>query len=72
LYSITDFGKIKTNFKTENLLGIGLGYLFNINNSQIKLSTALGRNINQRLDITQFKFIITFNIQNKKQLINKT
>lgn len=58
LYSLTDFGKDKTNFKIENLLGIGLGSLFNINNSQIKLSTALGRNKNQRLDITRFKFII--------------
>jgi hypothetical protein len=60
LYTITDFGKVKTNFNTENLMGLGLGYLFNINNSQIKLSTALGRNINQRLDITQFKFIINW------------
>ena len=60
LYTITDFGKIKTNFTTENLIGIGLGYLFNINNSHIKLSTALGRNINQRLDVTQFKFIINW------------
>lgn len=60
LYTITDFGKLKSNSTTENLLGIGLGYLFNINNSQIKLSTALGRNINQRLDIKQFKFIINW------------
>ena len=60
LYTITDFGKVKTNFTTENLIGIGLGYLFNINNSHIKLSTALGRNINQRLDVTQFKFIINW------------
>ena len=59
-YTITDFGKVKTNFTTENLIGIGLGYLFNINNSHIKLSTALGRNINQRLDVTQFKFIINW------------
>jgi hypothetical protein len=59
-YTITDFGKVKTNFTTENLIGIGLGYLFKINNSHIKLSTALGRNINQQLDVTQFKFIINW------------
>lgn len=60
LYTITDFGKLKSNSTTENLIGIGLGYLFNINNSQINLSTALGRKINQSLDIKQFKFIINW------------
>ena len=60
LYTITDFGRVKTHLMQENLLGVGIGYLFNINNSQIKLSTALGRNLNQQVDIGQFKFIINW------------
>ena len=60
LYTITDIGNFKTNFNTDNLTGIGLGYLFNINKSQIKLSAAIGKNSTQSFGFKQNKIIISW------------
>lgn len=60
LYTITDIGNFKTNFNTDNLTGIGLGYLFNINKSQIKLSAAIGKNSTQSFGFKQNKIIINW------------
>ena len=48
LYTITDFALTKVNDKKENLIGLGIGYLFNTNNSQINISTAISRNISKK------------------------
>jgi hypothetical protein len=44
----------------ENLLGIGLGYLFTSKNSQINISSALGRNSSKGFDFNQTKLIINW------------
>ncbi|QOD62277.1 hypothetical protein H9I45_07500 [Polaribacter haliotis] len=51
LYSITDIGKINTTIKSEDLLSIGLGYLFTSRNSQINLSVASILNTNTKIDL---------------------
>ena len=52
LYTITDFALTKVNDKKENLIGLGIGYLFNTNNSQINISTAIARNIYKKQTLT--------------------
>ena len=42
IYSITDLALITTPNTTEKLMGLGIGYLFTTNNSQINISTTLG------------------------------
>jgi hypothetical protein len=60
LYSITDFGKFKTNQKNENLFSIGLGYLFTARNTQINLSTAIGKNSSQNFDFHKSRLSISW------------
>ncbi|APG63890.1 hypothetical protein LPB136_00235 [Tenacibaculum todarodis] len=61
LYSITDFGSVKSSNSTnENLYGLGFGYLFKIKNSQINLGYVLGKTSSQNFDFNQSKLIITF------------
>jgi hypothetical protein len=42
IYSITDLALIRTTTTIEKLMGLGIGYLFNTNNSQINISTTIG------------------------------
>jgi hypothetical protein len=42
IYSITDLALIRTTNTIEKLIGLGVGYLFNTNNSQINISTSIG------------------------------
>lgn len=61
LYSITDIGNAKnSNYTNDNLYGLGFGYLFKINNSQINLGYVLGKSSSQNFDFNQSKLIITF------------
>lgn len=60
LYTITDIGRINLNTKNENLLGLGLGYLFNTNNSQINLSFTTGKTRLQNIDFKNIKLIINW------------
>ncbi|QNM84250.1 hypothetical protein H9W90_08495 [Polaribacter pectinis] len=60
LYTILDIGNINTTFKNENLLGIGLGYLFTTKNSQINLSTITGKNSSKNFDFKNSKLIISW------------
>jgi outer membrane protein assembly factor BamA len=60
LYTITDIGKINLNTNNENLLGLGLGYLFNTNNSQINLSFITGKTRLQNIDFKNIKLIINW------------
>ncbi|MEE9408746.1 MAG: hypothetical protein V3V28_11805 [Polaribacter sp.] len=62
LYSITDFGKIKTSLNKDNFLGIGLGYLFTTKNSQVNISTILGKNSIQKFNYEKVKLIINWTI----------
>lgn len=43
IYSITDFGQARVNNIKEQLTGLGLGYLFKIKNTQIKIEYLLGK-----------------------------
>lgn len=60
LYTLTDLGQISLNSKNENLLGIGLGYLFNTNNSQINLNVSVGKANQQEIDFKSIKLIINW------------
>jgi hypothetical protein len=60
LYTLTDIARVKTMAGNENLLGIGLGYLFTSKNSQINISSALGRNSSKGFDFNQTKLIINW------------
>ncbi|WP_343330476.1 ShlB/FhaC/HecB family hemolysin secretion/activation protein [Polaribacter staleyi] len=60
LYTITDIGRIDLNSQKETLLGFGLGYLFNTNNSQINLSLSAGKINKQNIDFKRIKLIINW------------
>ena len=60
LYTLTDIARVKTMAGNENLLGIGLGYLFTSKNSQINISSALGRNSSKGFDFNQTKLAINW------------
>lgn len=58
LYSITDIARINSGTNNETLLGLGIGYLFKTNNSQINISTAVGKNASNKFDFNTSKIII--------------
>ncbi len=62
LHSITDFGFFKDPIlnKTNNALGLGIGYLFRLNNNQINLGYVIGKSSNNNLDFKDSKFIISW------------
>lgn len=55
LYTITDIGRANK----QNLTGFGIGYLFNIKKSQIKLSLAKGRSSTKKIDKNSTKIILS-------------
>ena len=59
-YTITDIANIKTATGKENLLGIGLGYLFTTKNAQINVNSALGRSSSKGFDFDQTKLSINW------------
>ena len=60
LHTITDFGVYRNvaRNREETLLGLGLGYLFNIDNNQVNLGYALGITQDSNLDLNNSKLII--------------
>ena len=58
LYTISDFGRIKANSTKKDLLGLGIGYLFTTNNSQINLSSVVSKTNNQNIDFKDIKLLI--------------
>jgi hypothetical protein len=60
LHTITDFGFYRNvaRNRDETALGLGLGYLFNIDNNQVNLGYALGMTKDSNLDLNNSKFII--------------
>lgn len=59
-YTITNVGNVKTMLNNENLLSLGLGYLFFSKNSQINLSTAIGKSTSYNFDLKNSKLIISW------------
>jgi hemolysin activation/secretion protein len=60
LYTITDLALITTTNSKEKLYSFGLGYLFNSNNSQINISTAIGTNTKNPLDFKNTQFFVNW------------
>ncbi len=62
LHTITDFGIEKKSIDdvSKSLIGLGLGYLFSIDNNQIKLGYALGVKPGENFDFNQSKLIVRF------------
>lgn len=60
LYTITDLALISTTNSKEKLYSFGLGYLFNANNSQINISTAVGTNTKNPLDFKNTQFFVNW------------
>jgi hypothetical protein len=60
LHTITDFGFYRNIARNsdETLLGLGLGYLFNIDNNQVNLGYALGVTQDSNFDLNNSKLII--------------
>lgn len=60
LYSITDIGHIETKSSDDKLLGIGIGYLFKINNTvtNIGLTINKSQNTNFKLQNSKFLFLL--------------
>ena len=60
MYTITDLALITTTNSKEKLYSFGLGYLFNSNNSQINISTAVGTNTKNPLDFKNTQFFVNW------------
>ncbi|WP_405606837.1 hypothetical protein [Polaribacter sp. Asnod1-A03] len=58
LYSISDIGQAKINNSNQFFLGLGLGYLFTTNNSQINLSIITSKNNSESVDLKNIKLLI--------------
>lgn len=59
-YTITDIAKLNVNSESKNLIGLGLGYLFTSNNSQINISSVTSKNNNQNIDLKNTKLLISW------------
>lgn len=59
-YTITDIANINTNTNNKKLLGLGIGYLFTSNNSQINLSTVISKTDNQKFDSNNAKLLVSW------------
>lgn len=61
LYTISDFGLVKgLNSSNQSLIGIGLGYLFTVKNSQVNIGYALGKSSSSNFNFDNSKIIINF------------
>ncbi|MDC1465238.1 hypothetical protein N8387_06075 [Polaribacter sp.] len=60
MYTITDLALVSTTNSKEKLYSFGLGYLFNSNNSQINISTAVGTNTKNPLDFKNTQFFVNW------------
>jgi hypothetical protein len=60
LYTITDLAIISANQNKEKLYSLGIGYLFNTNNSQINISTAVGTDTKNPLDFKNTQFFVNW------------
>ena len=56
LYTITDIGIINN----KNIIGFGIGYLFNTNNTQVNLNLSTGKENSQNIDFKSIKLTINW------------
>ena len=59
-YSITDLALISANEQNKKLYSFGFGYLFNSNNSQINISTAIGVANNDPINLKNTLFFVNW------------
>lgn len=59
-FTITDIAKARINRKSTSLLGLGFGYQFSIQNSQIRLATALGKTDNQNFNLSDTQLLVSW------------
>lgn len=59
-YSITDFGRLEIPSAFNNIIGLGAGYSFSTNNSQINFGLALGNNLSNQFQLRNPKVIINW------------
>jgi hypothetical protein len=60
IYSITDLALIKTTNTIDKLIGLGVGYLFTTNNSQINISTTIGTDSKNRINFKNAQLFINW------------
>ena len=60
LYTITDLALISTPSSKERLYSFGLGYLFNTNNSQINISSAIGTNSKNPINTKDIQLFVNW------------
>jgi hypothetical protein len=60
IYSITDLALIKTTNTNDKLIGLGVGYLFTTNNSQINISTTIGTDSKNRINFKNAQLFINW------------
>ncbi|MCG1035699.1 POTRA domain-containing protein [Polaribacter sargassicola] len=58
IYSISDIGTAKINKTNTTLIGLGFGYLFTTNNSQINISTIGSKSNSKTIDFKNIKLLI--------------
>jgi hypothetical protein len=59
-YSITDIGRLQISSNFNNVIGLGGGYSFFTNNSQINFGIALGNNLSNKFQFRNPKVIINW------------
>jgi hemolysin activation/secretion protein len=59
-YSITDIGRLLISSNFNNVIGLGGGYSFFTNNSQINFGIALGNNLSNKFQFRNPKVIINW------------
>ncbi|WP_299670729.1 hypothetical protein [uncultured Polaribacter sp.] len=60
LYSITDLALVSTSKQEEKLFALGIGYLFNTNNSQINITTSVGTSSKTSLNFNNIQFFVNW------------
>jgi hypothetical protein len=60
LYTIADFALVNTQLKKEKFIGIGFGYLFTTNKTQINISTAVGTNSSAPINLKNAQLLINW------------
>lgn len=59
LYTISDIGQAEVNSENENILGLGLGYLFHTKDTQINIGLVAGKN-NKKILIRNTQLLINW------------
>ncbi|WP_026775260.1 hypothetical protein [Polaribacter sp. Hel_I_88] len=60
VYTVTDLAKINSVNQNENLIALGLGFLFGSNNSLININTIVGKKENENFDFNNVKLFVNW------------